>query len=145
LFVLHQQKARSNVLVVFNLTSFKDFRVVFPDKADRSAVEHNSLYHVNILGQQTVNAILQFNPTEVRYIQLFWWLRIFCQINFSLIIISLFWSVTSLPQWTKNRKERKLKINSSLLWKRKWNKFFICESRWFCFRLQHMIFICQWV
>jgi len=70
LFVLHQQKARSNVLVVFNLTSFKDFRVVFPDKADRSAVEHNSLYHVNILGQQTVNAILQFNPTEVRYIQI---------------------------------------------------------------------------
>ena len=47
------------------MTSFKDFRVVFPDNADKNAVEHNGLYHVNILGQQTVNAILQFNPTEV--------------------------------------------------------------------------------
>lgn len=58
-------QARSNALVVINLSAFKDFKVNF--STDQEGTEHNGFFHVNVFGQQTVDAVLQFVPSEVCY------------------------------------------------------------------------------
>ena len=59
-------QARSNAQIVFNLSMYRDFRILLPnDKLNESEHDNEGNFYVSIMGQETIDAVLQFTPTEV--------------------------------------------------------------------------------
>lgn len=54
--------------------------------------EHNNLYHINVFGQQTVNAVLQFVPSEVIFLNQYYFVVVLSR-YFIKKVMNLFFSL----------------------------------------------------
>lgn len=84
---------------MFDLSNYKDFNVRFVGQEINSNIyEDKGFYNVYISGQDTVNALLQFSPTEVRIFPLIVWCLFFDGISSKELTWNLKWIALSEPQ-----------------------------------------------
>ncbi|XP_057307230.1 cilia and flagella-associated protein 47-like isoform X2 [Hydractinia symbiolongicarpus] len=56
---------KSKVQVVFDFSHYRDFKVIFPKRESEANDDRDYCFHVTATGQEVVEAVLQFTPTEV--------------------------------------------------------------------------------